>query len=296
VKALSVSGGPVIVKSLQEMGVTYKKTRAALKEDLPQIMKAKGEIEKLELRIAELGSDMVKLKTDFKSGVIDEDTMKAKEAAIREEINKIRACFLKIDAVQGGLAHIMSAVDPLHIKTVIGQIYTSLLAGAAAVTSQSAAAITMGINIGKVFHKFVDKLFSVLKTRLEHNKAVIALEQVLENNAAWWRAASQTVAHAAGVIAAYCLKETTIVLSACALGSHMLLEAVEDICDPFLERMRLPTLKRNPPLAAAIQGGALAFGVLNQMRHGGDQIPRFLRILMSPIFFVETLIDMLLIT
>jgi uridylate kinase len=295
-KALSVSGGPVIVKSLKEMGETYKKTRAALKQELPNILQAKGDIEALKNRVAELGDALIRLNSEFKAGKIDMETLRAKEDAIRKEISEIRASFVKIDALQGGVAHLMSTIDPNHIKTVVGQMYTCLLAGAAAVSSQTAGVVTMGLNIGRVINGFLEKLLTALKGNIESNRTVMVLEEiVVENNSAWWKTASQTVAHASGMIAAYFLKRTAAIVSACALGSKMVAEATEEVLDPLLIRLSLPTLKGNPSVSAALQSGALAYGVISQLKPGGGRMPAVVRLLMSPVLFIEAMINMLLI-
>ena len=46
----------------------------------------------------------------------------------------------------------------------------------------------------------------------------------------------------------------------------MLLEAMEDVIDPILEKFELPTLKANPTTAAAIQTSAVMLGVASQLR------------------------------
>ena len=55
-------------------------------------------------------------------------------------------------------------------------------------------------------------------------------------------------------------------ISTCALGSHMLVESMEDLIDPILEKFELPTLKANPSTAAAIQTSAVMIGVASQLR------------------------------
>jgi hypothetical protein len=286
IQALSVSGGPVIVKSLHEIGETYKKTRAALKEDLPQILKAKSEIENLRARVSLLGDQLIQVKSDFKNGVIDLRTMQNKEDAIRSEISEIRASFLKIDAIQGGLVHFMSTVDANNLKIVVGQLYTCLLAGAATVSSQTAAVVTMGLNISR---SFIEKVLLALKG-FENNKGFETIEQVVANKSAWWKMASQCVAQASGVVFVYFLRRTASIVSACALGSKMLVESVEDVLDPFLVKASLPTLRDNPSIAATVQSGVLVYGVFSQLKPGSGKMPLLIKLLTAPMFFIETLI------
>ena len=46
----------------------------------------------------------------------------------------------------------------------------------------------------------------------------------------------------------------------------MLLEAMEDLIDPIVEKFELPTLKANPTAAAALQTSAVMIGVVSQLR------------------------------
>ena len=171
---MSASGMPIIVKSFQEMQETYTKTRAALKEDLPAILAAKSKVAHLEARLDVL----VTAKQN-------ENNSEAETIKIETEIAAIRTDLSKIAAVSDHVSHFVAAVDPSHLKIIAGQIYISLLAGAAAVSSQTAQAVTLGMNIANVFSGMFKKLFGVLKEKTRTNESILALEHLAHQNKAW---------------------------------------------------------------------------------------------------------------
>ena len=172
-KAMSASGMPIIVKSCQEMQETYTKTRAALKEDLPAILAAKSKVAHLEARL------------DVLIAKQNEENSEAETMKIETEIAAIRTDLSKIAAVSDHVSHFVAAVDPSHLKIIAGQIYISLLAGAAAVSSQTAQAVTLGMNIANVFSGMFKKLFGVLKEKTRTNESILALEHLAHQNKAW---------------------------------------------------------------------------------------------------------------
>ena len=170
---MSASGMPIIVKSCQEMQETYTKTRAALKEDLPAILAAKSKVAHLEARL------------DVLIAKQNEENSEAETMKIETEIAAIRTDLSKIAAVSDHVSHFVAAVDPSHLKIIAGQIYISLLAGAAAVSSQTAQAVTLGMNIANVFSGMFKKLFGVLKEKTRTNESILALEHLAHQNKAW---------------------------------------------------------------------------------------------------------------
>ena len=172
-KAMSASGMPIIMKSLHEMQETYSKTRAALKEDLPAILSAKSKVAHLEARLDVL--------TKKKKA----DNTAAEAIKIETEMAAIQTDLSKIAAVSDHVQHFVAAVDPSHLKVIAGQIYISLLAGAAAVSSQTAQAVTLGMNIANIFSGVIKKLFGVLKEKTRTNESILALEHLADQNKAW---------------------------------------------------------------------------------------------------------------
>lgn len=280
-KAVSVTGMPIIVKSMQEMAETYSKTRAALKEDLPAIVHAKSKLAHLQARQEILTQKISLAATD------------ADANAYKTELRQIQTDLSKIAAVSSHMHHLIAAVDPAHLKTIAGQVYISLLAGVAAVSSQTAQAVTLGTNMAKIFSglgkKFFGKFFGILQERAAHNESVLALEHLLDQNRAWASTAITTGSHLLAIVFAGMLKRVAQISSACALGSQMVFDSLEELIDPLLEQMGLPTLKSNPSAAAALQGSVVVVGVLSQMR-GHHGMPWLVEMALAPVLVAEAIL------
>jgi hypothetical protein len=208
----------------------------------------------------------------------------------KTELRQILTDLSKIAAVSSHVNHLMAAIDPSHLRTIVAQVYISLLAGVAAVSSQTAQAVTLGMNMAKIFTRLGKKVFGFLQEKSARSETVLALEHLVDQNRAWATTAFAAGSHVVAIMFAGALKQLARVASACALGSQMLFDAMEEVLDPLLEHLELPTLKANPAAAAALQGSVVVVGVFAQMR-GHYGMPWLVKLALSPVLLAEAILN-----
>ena len=60
----------------------------------------------------------------------------------------------------------------------------------------------------------------------------------------WMQSIMHMVGNSIGLSVAYFMQKTSVTFGGCMMGSEYLLQSFEELADPLLERVALPTLKR----------------------------------------------------
>ena len=278
-KAVSFTGMPVITSNLRDVGETYRRTREALRQDLPAILQAKAQHARLQAQL-----DNVSEKMAATRDTALQDKLRAEAMSLKLELSKIKA-------VSDHVSHLIHAINPKHLQDVTHQIYLSVLAGAAAISSTYAQVFTIGASLARQLTKLVHKAGGTIlrKHAIKGSRTLSALEHLAEQESRWLRTVANGLSHATGIVVAVFLKPLAMAISASMIGVHLLFEAAEEALDPLLERAKMPTLKQNPTATAVLQGAVAAAGVAAQLRFA--QPPRLIRILLCPIMLLDHVLE-----
>lgn len=164
--------------------------------------------------------------------------------------------------------------------------------GIAAVTSQTVATLTMGLNMGKIAFDRGFKAFQGIAA-IHHTPGLDAASTFINTHPDWVQTTGKFVSRSIGVLIAFVMNRAAHVFSACSIGSNMIVEAAQEILDPLLEKLELPTLKSTPQGAALLHTALLSLGFLQQFKPGGGGLPGFLKLILAPAIAFEFFLSQL---
>lgn len=254
--ALSLSL-PTLTKSIEELKVTYLSTRATYEDELPILLRSK--------------EDAMKLQND----VSTRDYKK-----FEREVNSLRT--------GGGdaVSHVISALDPSHVKNIVGSLYRTALVGIAAVQNENIALVNMGANAGDIAYKRFNETISGLQTKFETNGSMKSISDKLEK-LNWNKASLNFLIQGAGISLAYNFKEAAPIFSAAVVGSQMFTNTFDDLMDPVLSKLPEDIRSQGKVL---LQSGLIYYGCFSQLLPGSS-IPLPLAVPLAPFLGIEKLIS-----
>lgn len=298
VHALSVNGAPILAKSFDELFKTYKLAQVALKDQLPTILNSADQIAPLAKKLSNLNAEIIATKQKYQLGSMtaiefDKQTMRAQES-----IADLQKSIRGLSASANAFTHIQSSINPSHVQEIASAIYQTMIIGFAAVTSQTVATLTMGLNLGKI----IFERGATLLHQTTHNLPIDAVISFKDNkfldfvysyanvHPVWMTATGKFAAQILGVTMAFLMKETTSVFSACSLGANMIVESFEEILDPQLKIWGFPTLRKTPRGAVALHTTLVALGCRYQLFPGTGAkvgLPSLIKLILKPILTFE---------
>lgn len=169
-------------------------------------------------------------------------------------------------------------------------IYQTFIMGIAAVSSQAVATMTMGLNMGKVAFDRMFKIFT-LYTSTHHSAITDAASNFVDTHPEWIQTGGKLFAKTLGVVIAFVMDKATNVFSACSMGSSMIVNAVEELVDPILVQLGLPTLEGTPHGVAVLQTALIAIGYRSQIFNVGSSLPTILKIVLAPLIAFEAFLS-----
>ena len=267
-QGVRVTGTELMDKSLNELYETYKRTREAIKENMPTMSE-----------IADLERKLNTAANDLKGGKIT--------AQNYEKISKdMKDLQQSIQRSQSFIHSVVAAVNPQHLGDIMKGLHMYLLSVTAVATSTTAATITVGLNIGQTIS---ERTYSVLyqknlcdaSTSSSSNDSAVSSEE-------WVKSIIQCIGNSVGLSISYFMQKTSLMFGAAMMGSEFMITAFEDSIDPYLERAKLPTLKANHAAKVVIQSSLVAVGFLSQLR--GGQIYG-LKVIMYPLYLSEAIVQ-----
>jgi hypothetical protein len=116
VQALSVNGWPAVQKGLRELAGTYSKVRGVLKEEMPDLIKAKKDYDQLSEQLKKEQEKITAAKADLKNGKISATKFDELEKSCDDKMSEIRISQRKIHAISNVLSQVKSAVNPVHLS------------------------------------------------------------------------------------------------------------------------------------------------------------------------------------
>lgn len=273
-QGIHVVGTELLDKSLNELYETYVRTRRAIKENLPTAAE-----------LADLEAKLVAAADDLKGGRITASNFDL----VAKDMTELQVALKRS---QSFVHAMLAAVNPQHLGDVAQNLHVYLLSVTAIAHSTTAATITVGLNIGHVLSERTFYLFVEARQLLGGKSAAAAIADAdrdggdVVNPDKWTKTVIQVVGNSLGLSLSYFMQKISLMFGACTMGSEYLLSGFEDLVDPALERMRLPTLRGNHAARVAIQGSLVAVGFCSQLRGGSFGV----RFLLSPLFLGEAVI------
>eukprot|EP01038_Epipyxis_sp_PR26KG_P009532 gene9532-12840_t len=289
---------PQLLDNINELKGSYFKTRSVIKKEMSDIIKAKDSLDKILSKQSKLIQDIHEIESLYSSNKIDKKEFENKISKLQIELNDITEQLKKISASSNIITQVTTAVDPTHIKSIIGSIYHSLSAGIAAVSHQTLGHIAIGMQFG---HTLANRLIAItsqyitshrLHSHIENVDAKLSSTTTFgRSNKEWLHMTIQVTSAALGMILMYSLKKTAMVFSACTLGSSLIIDASHYVLDPYLQNNKLPTLKSSPVVTSGVQSALVGIGLYAALRPGGNHLPIILKALFAPLFGLELLIE-----
>jgi hypothetical protein len=190
---------------------------------------------------------------------------------------------------------LVAAVNPVHLGEVVGALYQSIILGIAAVSSQALAQLTQGLSMGKVAYERAARMFKKTVNQYHDNEVITMAESYVSSHKEWVGMSGRIVSRALGVVIAFLMDKALAVYGACTVGSDMLVNAIEDLFDPLLEKMHAPTIRSQPYYATMLQTSLIVIGARSQLL-GRNRLPLVLKVLLSPVLAFEYFLDNLVLT
>ena len=274
-QGIHVVGTDLLDKSLNDLYETYVRTRKAIKENLPTA----AEVADLEKKLRAAAEDLKGGRITASNYDVVAKDMKELQVALQRSQSFIHA--------------MLAAVNPQHLTDVAQNLHVYLLSVTAIAHSTTAATITVGLNIGHVLSERTFYLYVEARQLLGGKSAAAAIADAdrddgdVVNPDKWTKTVIQMVGNSMGLFFSYTMQKISLMFGACTMGSDYLLSSFEEIVDPALERMRLPTLRGNHAARVVIQSSLITFGFYTQLRGGSAFGVRFL---LSPLFLSEAVI------
>jgi len=144
-------------------------------------------------------------------------------------------------------------------------------------------------------HSWAQRLFTRWRRILEQDDSD-EREALLEKNAEWLIVLVLSVSRLLGVLLSLGLDDMMASVSQCALGSHLLVEAMESWLDPVLSQLHLPTIHSTSILDLAAHSILFAWGMWQTVLvalFGGQprSLPSVLKVLLTPLRAFEFILS-----
>lgn len=159
----------------------------------------------------------------------------------------------------------------------------------------------MGLHIGKVACNRITKFFHNHPNDGDNGdempEPIESAAELLSTNVAWVEAALIFATRAAGVVLSFVMNETLEVISACSLGTDILINGLQSLLDPILKKMKLGTIKESPKVTAAVHAILVFLGVKLQMFTADKvEIHPLLRVILLPVLILEGFLKKMVMT
>ena len=288
-QALKMSGLPEITKAIQALEETYTKSRNKLIQDLPTLIAAKSEAEGLASKLGGLKTSLTELalkskkelemlESSFKSGggvgIASKEQLERKKSQLLATYDKERAKISaqvdelydsrsKIDAAGNALKAILSSTEPELLNDIATKTYSAMLSTITVAKSKTAQTVSIGLNFGQtVFDRAVKVLLA------EHRLVKVGGGG---GGATWLATVLRSASSALGVLIASMLNRAAITLSACSLGSEVLVAELGCALDAGAKKFGLEAPSKLaiwPALVTGIQGILVALAAFGHLKGG----------------------------
>ena len=281
--SLAVAGLPILRQHGKELMDTYVRTRNAIKSQTPLLLDEGKQAEDHVRKLISLKSKLEAAKRDYDEGRMSQEEWQSISKDLNAEITAVNHL---MSSVSNSLSVIGAAVDPKSLQGVISQVYSAILSHIAATSHETIKAVTLGLSVGNIVGErlanVVQSISRSVKSKNTNAQLVVSDEQLGK----WTVAAIHGGSRAIGIALSFFLERMAATFSGCVLGAQMVMHALENVLDPFLEGAKLPTFAKNPELVTTMQMSLVGFGFMSQLKNG-RHLPELVKILLMPLFALD---------
>lgn len=279
-QAMRTTGGSGLKAAAADLVDQWKATSARLKDEAPTLRKLKQQLSVLEDEADDVRKLLVELREDYKKGEMTDGYFKeAKEDLLKELAELGFAAF----RMKSGLSKIsrLLEVDAEAVKKIGKAAWGSIVACAAAATSETAAKVSLGLGLSTDVEKnlaaftfpAIDR-FRFRNVQDEVQEAHARLNPVIKG---WVDTALKSATGGTMVLTAFKRRNVAATLSGTAIGARLVVQGVR-----FATAKTSPTTGRkvynsrladDTPTFAAITASLAAVGLVAQLNSVVPIIP-----------------------
>ena len=159
--------------------------------------------------------------------------------------------------------------------------------------------VAMGLHIGKVACNRVTKFFHNQPDNDDESESepIESAAELLSTNVAWLKASLAVITRSAGVILSFFMNETLDVISACSLGTDILINGLQSLLDPIFKKMKIGTIKNSPKTTAAVHFILIFLGVKLQIFGANKyEIHPIIKVILAPVLMLEAFLKRMVLT
>ena len=264
---------PALTKNIDDLVTTFVDTRAALKKEMPELIKAKDQLLSMKTKALKLKKDMTSLEKSLASKSISKVEFENKWKTCSADLTALSTQMKKIQSSESAFAQIVQAVNPAHLKQTFTSVYSSMVVGLAAVQNPVVGSINQGVNMGTILEDGV-------------NKALVTYKVDNLQTRTWGKECVSIVTKGLGIAVAHQFTAVAPVISACVLGSQIVTGALDKLLNSVSKD--LPEGFKAKSLGM-IQTGLIAFGCAAQL--GSTALPAPMKALLGPLLAFEKFLE-----
>lgn len=269
-RTFATTGWPTLKPAIRELAASYRRGGKAAAAHAPEIEQAK-------LALSKMKQDMLNREPDRQS---------------RLAVDAVEA-MAAVKSLQGVLA----AIDPKKVWAVLKSAYVGISASFASVLSESAARLGVGVGLGEAIGKAINAIaapFLTARLRTLRDRALktpelqATLEKVDVDDATlqdWADSLINVLSTALGIYVAHRVDDVVYLYSACVAGATIAIENVVKLLPDSIAQRISPYSKE------VVLATFAAAGFAYQRILGKGQIPLLLKLPLTPVSIVESILD-----
>ena len=234
-----VTGLPGMKENWQAIRSSWRRARAALDTELPEITNAKKQTKSTIVLKKNLTTKMTRLKEALKDKRISQEKFEEKKEEVQNAIDDLLEKQKETEAFNTSFKRIYSAIDPNQLGSIISSIYVTVMASVAAASSTILTKTTIGLQLGQtISERVLDLLHRCSVATFKNEKATEAqkvMRKCMENHQAWVHTGVHGLSTAASMACVYSFKKMTFLLSSCTTGVRMMVNSCKALVDPHLD-------------------------------------------------------------
>lgn len=269
-QAFKASGWPIVQRASGELGLTYRRTRNVLKQELPNVIVAKQTLERLQPQLLEV-------KASFEAARARGD--EAEAARILTKLEGLQTDVAKAMHATSSLSAISRSIDPEKVMEILRGVYNGTVACLATAMSGGIGKFGVGVNFGKMLTELATNvvkpavLWLMRRTADKAPSVKVLVED--PNSEKWVDFLVRMVCNSAGVAVAFYFDELTFTVSNAMIGSEIMVHQLN-----LLAATRGLSCE-DTALATGLQWALCGAGSYRQLIGGKAKLPLPLAVVLS---------------
>lgn len=290
---LQIVGVNAFSRQINYLCETFRRTVDALRAAAP-------EMENNVREASALTHELTVLRQDYEAGRLTGEQYATAASRVEADLARLSAIEQRVSST---FQVVLAAVDPAGLQEVLGQLYASLASCVAAASSKYFRLCSIGFSIGHVISDRLAVVMRARRERLQRalkqttcvsmsvmtstvdcavtptrpdrerattsatinavgKEATVTLLRMIEDSD-WITPTAHCVGNVVGWCIAYYLQTLASAISACSLGSEMIISSVQSIMDPICVRYNLPSVRSEQytEVTALAQSTLIGFGI-----------------------------------